>query len=642
MDSLFTIIKFIFITCSNGINPKECKFIIDSEQKEFKLDEDNSIKFIPNYPKSLIYYCEKIQIIYKKKIICSFEFLVYINKINTVLIDLELEKEEEEEEKKSSFELLFYSKDINYNPLSVEYKNIKYNQFDTYGNKYRRRIFFANVNPSKLEYINSEKMNQYNVNFEAYETYQAIFRIFDYNKYEISVTNMFSYYENIDIEKKEISKIELDDFVELLENFYEKFIDYINLDFKLIKQREGAFIKLKDINENIIEHDLYNLLNKPEGYIYNNYKDEILYLFHFDFYLELFNELIEENKAEDVRTRNKILQFKKIEDKLFSKIILDSKINIEQKIKIIRAINEFLKNLLITDEIVTAIDYINIEEINKNSPYYKAKILLTKIINEMTEESRLFEAFLYFDSKVIENILIKNIQDNYIYINKFGKNIRVEKTDFITEYGMTMMSLREIQNHLLNLLPTIIIRIESSIKLRALFDRKSKLMVINEQKMFGDCFIENEKLFNEEPDNYIIPICIEILHEMLSHGKLRYNYEIDFSPLAFRDSKYNFKIQKIMKRVKLNFNKEIIVNQGESGRVLEHFISEDKELIEKLKKRTENLNIINSRFWIDKNFNDLYKEMNFNSDNNVSNYKDEIILGDSDESIGDYGCMYHC
>ena len=567
--------------------------------------------------------------------------MIYINKINTVLVDLELEKEEEEE-KKSSFELLFYSKDINYNPLSVEYKNIKYNQFDTYGNKYRRRIFFANVNPSKLEYINSEKMNQYNVNFEAYETYQAIFRIFDCNKYEISVTNMFSYYENIDIEKKEISKIELDDFVELLEDFYEKFIDYINLDFKLIKQREDAFIKLKDINENIIEHDLYNLLNKPEGYIYNNYKDEILDLFHFDFYLELFNELIEENKADDVRTRNKILKFKKIEDKLFSKIILDSKINIEQKIKIIRAINEFLKNLLITDEIVTAIDYINIEEIDKNSPYYKAKILLTKIINEMTEESRLFEAFLYFDSKVIENILIKNIQDNYIYINKFGKNIRVEKTDFITEYGMTMMSLREIQNHLLNLLPTIIIRIESSIKLRALFDRKSKLMVINEQKMFGDCFIENEKLFNEEPDNYIIPICIEILHEMLSHGKLRYNYEIDFSPLAFRDSKYNFKIQKIMKRVKLNFNKEMIVNQGESGRVLEHFISEDKELIEKLKKRTENLNIINSRFWIDKNFNDLYKEMNFNSDNNVSNYKDEIILGDSDESIGDYGCMYHC
>ena len=72
MDSLFTIIKFIFITCSNGINPKECKFIIDSEQKEFKLDEDNSIKFNPKYPKSLIYYCEKIQIIYKKKIICSF------------------------------------------------------------------------------------------------------------------------------------------------------------------------------------------------------------------------------------------------------------------------------------------------------------------------------------------------------------------------------------------------------------------------------------------------------------------------------------------------------------------------------------------------------------------------------------------
>ena len=64
---------------------------------------------------------------------------------------------------------------------------------------------------------------------------------------------------------------------------------------------------------------------------------------------------------------------------------------------------------------------------------------------------------------------------------------------------------------------------------------------------------------------------------MFGHEKLRYNKEVDNSPLVLRDSKYDFIVQKLMQKLKLDFDNEIKVNKGETGRVLEHYISEDKE-----------------------------------------------------------------
>ena len=322
----------------------------------------------------------------------------------------------------------------------------------------------------------------------------------------------------------------------------------------------------------------------------------------------------------------------------------DQNINIEQKIRIIRTITIFLKNSLLKNKNVFAFDYVNINSISPRSPYYKSYQMLKKLISELTEDSRLLEAFLYFDSKIIENILEINEQKAYTYNNIFDLNITVEQPKYITEYGFNLMTVEEIKQHLLCLLPTIIVQIDTNIELNALYEDRTNTMIINELGMFGDFFESNEEvIFGIEPDNYVVPISMEILHEMLGHAKLRFNKEIDSSPLVLRDSKYDFKVQKLMKKVRLDFTNEILVNRGESGRVLELYISDNKNIIKKLKERTANTEINDTKYWTGKDFNALYKVLNLDIESkNSSNFHKTILLDDNNDDKGNSTCMiYH-
>ena len=222
MESLLTVLQFAF-TSLNSINPKDLKFLFGSEEekKEHELDERNRIILTPQFPMSCVYYFETIEVRYKNKNIICFEFLVYINKENNILIDLD-------EEKQISFELLFYSKNEKFIPTYLTYKNNEYHQFESYGNKFRTRIFLANVDPTKLQYINSEIMNQNNFEFLNENTYQVFFRIYDYNKFEVSLTNMNSYLENnmdLVIEKKELAKSEFEELEKNLKIFMTNIIN---------------------------------------------------------------------------------------------------------------------------------------------------------------------------------------------------------------------------------------------------------------------------------------------------------------------------------------------------------------------------------------------------------------------------------
>ena len=84
---------------------------------------------------------------------------------------------------------------------------------------------------------------------------------------------------------------------------------------------------------------------------------------------------------------------------------------------------------------------------------------------------------------------------------------------------------------------------------------------------------------------------MEILHAMLGHSKFRLREDSEnykYSPLVIRDSKNDFKAQKIIKRLKLFDGTEKDINKGETGRVLEHYISPDKDVIQTLKEKTFN------------------------------------------------------
>lgn len=634
MDSFITIIQFFFITGAN-IDSKNIKFYLGSEEdkQEHKIEQNNRISFYPSFPKKSIYYFETITVKLKNNSKIYFQFLVYIGKENNIIIDLD-------EKMGTSFELLFYAKSKDLIPNQIIYKNKLYSNLENYGNKKRARIFFANVDPNQLQYINSDEMKKHKFNFSD-ETYQVLFRTYEKDKYEISLTEMESYLEYnliFDQIQIELSDKSFQNITKMLKDFYSKYKNYISLN--CINAKNLVYDELKVTAEKIINDESYNFISEPDLYK-KKFNEELLYLFHIDFYLNQILKLDEEKLINFDITRIKVKNNQKIEEKLYKKLLEDKILSIEQKINILRTVTIFFKNALLNDKYIFNIDYISINNISKENPYYKSKQMLMNIISELNEDSRLFEAFMYFDNKVIQNILEINTQKKYIYNDIFGRSIEVEQPKFITEYGMSLMTVEEIKKHLLDLLPEIIIRVETNIGMRALFENTTNIMIINELKMFDTLLGINEENFKLNPDHYVVPISMEILHEVLSHGKLRYNKKNDNSPLVIRDSKHNFKEQRLMKEIRIDLNKTIFVNKGESGKVLEHYISEDKNIIQKLKEKTNNTNIINNKFWTKDNFIPLYKELGlYNEKDNNSKFEKEILIDDSEsDSFEYYDCL---
>lgn len=642
MECLSTIIQFIFISSTKEIKPSDMKFNLELQNEFYELNDKNQICFIPKCPCSKIFYCESITLWYNNIKLSTFHFLIYINKENIIIFDMD-------ETCQPSFEILFYVKESKYNPKQLQYKGVEYNQFLNYGNKFRSRIFFANINPDELEYINSPALNEYKCKFK-YKTYQAIFRLINEKKFEVTLANMTCYVSNFeDIKSAQLTKDQFLELQNLLLEFLEKYLDFIYNEQLSLNNQQKIYQELKELSDEIVSSEYYYFIQSPNINEYGCYdENKLLYLFQIDLYLNEFIKLKEEdkftNKNEFERIKKKIIRNHEIEQSLYEKLINDINLNINQKIKIMKSITIFFTNSLLTNNTIFGVSYVNINKIPKNNPYANSLKLLKEIISEITEESRLFEAFMYFDNEIIENILAKNTQHNYTYQNLFGQKVEVNQPQFITEYGISLMTVQEIKSHLLELLPTIIIQIDSNINMRGLFESETKMMVINEYKMFGNNFNINEKtIFKLEPECYIIPISMIILHEILGHAKLRYNENSEknkFSPLIIRDNKYDFKPQKLIKRIKLFDDTEKDINKGETGRVLEHYISENRDIIQILKEKTFNKEIINAKYWTGNNFDMLFKAIGVETQNNNFSVNQDILLDDND-NVENCDCMFN-
>ena len=644
MNSLITVIEFIFVSDANAIKPSDLEFSFSHQGKDFEIENKNGniqISFIPKCPKSKIYYCDIISVIYNKKILCDIYYLIYIGKKNTIIFDLD-------EVGKPSFEIFFYTKDSKFNPSKLKYKSKEYDQIENYGNKYRSRIFFANVNPLNLDYVNTEIMNKNNL-LLGNKTYHAIFRLINDKQCEVSLSQMEDYFDYLEeIKQEKTNTEELKNLGEILNKFMEKYweFDYYNHKDKISNdERQIIYKELKKLSDDVIDNNFYHLLAEPKKNVFEQYKnnhDDILDLFHHDFFLNQFFELDNIGYISDIDKFESIKELldknKSLVETIYEQIFFDDNLNLDQKVRILKTITIFLQNSLKERKSIFGVNYINMKTISTENPYYKSIEFLKKIISDLTEESRLFEAFLYFDSNVIQNILVKNTQDKYSFKNAFGKIYNAEQPEFLTEYGISLMSLEQIKTHLLALLPTVIIQIDTDNKIRALFEKQTNMMVINEFILLGK--LSNE-YFNGNPDEYIIPLVMEILHETLGHGKLRYGIEKEednYSPLAIRDSKNNFKIQKIIKRVRLFDDTEREMNKGETGRVLEHYISENHNVINKLKRRILIEEIINPDYWTGKNFDLLHKALKCENKNVQSNLANILADYDSDDEC--YECLF--
>ena len=262
-----------------------------------------------------------------------------------------------------------------------------------------------------------------------------------------------------------------------------------------------------------------------------------------------------------------------------------------------KASSEICIKSILSKNSVTEIDYIFIENIknkNNNHPYLKAVELITNIIDHLDEDSRLFEAFLYCNSGTIENQLE---EDKKMICGEFAK--------YKTEFGLSLLNIEQIKSHLRKLIPKFFIRIHTPVNFRAYYSKETNLMVLNEKVMFNESLYTLNLLFNKkDSDKYIIPIAMEILHKMMLFDKE------EISPRYFRDSKNDFEYKSIIKMCELKSNKKEKIPIPESGKILEYFISDNPRIINILKSPVkENIEFIDYKYWIGKNFDDLENEI---------------------------------
>ena len=87
-------------------------------------------------------------------------------------------------------------------------------------------------------------------------------------------------------------------------------------------------------------------------------------------------------------------------------------------------------------------------------------------------------------------------------------------------------------------------------KINANYEPNTKIMTLNEKRIFKISSLLLNKLIEDEINNkpLIIPIIIEILHEIYGHGKIRLINNKIKSPEEYRDSKHDFNRCKIQKK----------------------------------------------------------------------------------------------
>lgn len=614
----------------------------------------NIIKIPFNRKENLIYYNETISFYSKNninEILISTDYPIYINKINNIYIYYNgNNKDKIKSGINISAELIFQiHPDCFFTLKHIKLDDLNLKLFDYYKNFYRKRIGIFNFNPNSLELLNQIKRTNENFQFEDGESYKIIIRYYEKDNPEISIAN----FRIIDDGIKKISPIFIIDKIKI-NNKLKNFINFFHIFIQDIRKNK----KISEKEKKIINNDF-----KYDCDLANNYYDNILNyeefeeidksIFHYLFYynlLSLILDIFEKDEDKCLFKLTNINEFISFYEKKIDSVI-NYKCNIRDSLLLIKTYNFHFLNYFKTGIEIDNISFINVNEIEKDNPYYQAINFLKNIIMNLEEISLLFELLLSFDCEVISNLLEENKEIKAIeYTDIYGdvRNIIYEKNP--TEYGMNLLNIQEIKEHLLQLMPRFIVRLNTDLRFRADYLNKGNIMTINEKILFKKKSDYLDISFKREYNYiYIIPIVMEILHELYAHAKLRFINNDSHSAQEMRISKYNFKPVKILKKVKINNNVQEI-NFPESGIALENSISDDKNVIKWLKSvcidKQKVQKLLNVSLWVDKNFNKLeslvkqYIELEKKNNNIIYNDKYESSNDDSIDDLDLYDCGF--
>lgn len=561
-----------------------------------------------------------------------FQFKIYKGIINHIYLDMNQNKMNF-----PSFEVIFFG--LKYLPQKIRYKNIELNYSDNNNNKYRKRFCIANADPKQLEFLNDGVFEKYD--FDCGMTYQIIIRFAEKNNHicSCSLIKDAKLMNNHDDKKLLLSSEER----ALLEEFNTNYLMFLenlsqikdskdaDLYNNTIQDTSNVLQDLKNDFDIISEKNFYEFMSDPLKYISDK---DLLQFINYYYFVSEFNSIYSRNKDVEnfYRLLNAINKANQLEKEFYKKIKCDKNLKEDEKINLLITLSTIFIKLIISNNNINEVDYINIKNTNKNNPYYQSFNLITDIINNINEDSRLFEAFLYFNSGSIENYLEKNKEETYYANNAFNEEVKCKLEKYKTEYDINLLNVEQIKSHLKILRPKLIIRIGVKGTFRAYYDQNTNIMVINEEEILKhEISILNIHFKDQEKSKiYTIPITMEIFHEMMAHAKLRLSNKEEKSPRFFRDSRDNFKYKETLRLCKTeNKTDFVFIPVPESGRVLEKFISEDEKIIMDLKTpKKENIIFINYKYWIGPDFraledyvlNNIKNNENYSMNDDKSNY----------------------
>jgi len=559
-DSYIHISKdYLFNPQKMNLNNLSCiKFIVNDYQKENEyniikiFDKEKEIKEKEIYfiistinSKYFDYFKIPIELYHSKeqKLNKKFYFILYQGFLNTIILFVNYCSP-----KSYFYEYLYidiYNKiDDNIQLLSFIDKNgktIDFNNYDNFTSENRKRLNLMNIPLDKNVEEISKKFNSIQICHFIYENKLKIFGIFNI--------------EEIKIQQIKSNDI-FDDYYDEFGNIYNELIDKKKqFDKKKIKQFIDKFTNCK--------------LNKNDSHLVENFEDRITlsqYLTRLG-YLICYYLCLDENNNSFMK--NFRIHLNSIDFQLEGK-----NIDLYKKLRIITF---YLRENLSSTETKKLYFF---DELDSNNPYSLAKEFNINEINNLTEFSRLFLAYMQLDSYILFNYHINQVSYSFsmepLYLIKYHLKCNYEEFFF---------TAREISDEY------------------ALQAADEKITIINEKNLFNknhsDLELTEIKEVNESK-NYALSISMEFRHEKNGHQKIERKNPGLLSPLFyFKDLKYE-KIESV-------HNNTI---KGESGRMIESFISPDKKKIKDLKTKLIYGELLNfQNLFTEKNFVDLFNKI---------------------------------
>jgi len=240
-------------------------------------------------------------------------------------------------------------------------------------------------------------------------------------------------------------------------------------------------------------------------------------------------------------------------------------------------------------------DFIYFPELDSKSPYVLARDLNKNEINNLTEFSRLFCAYLQIDSYILYNYLKSKKSFSFslelLFIMKFI---------LLSNYEDFIFTTKEHSDEF------------------AYNSSNENITVINEANVFTNNVQVSIKKVNEieVSKNLAFPLSMEFRHEKNSHQKRNNKNIKSFSPFLFyRDGNF----------VEIKEEKKIdgkTVVKGEAGRMVESFLDTNTSVILELKAFHIFGDLLDYKYFIGKDFSSLISKMN-------SIKKNELIKKDS-------------